>query len=56
MQPAFIARHQADGSRFELAPTDGHWNALGHRLAAAEIEKSAPFLRLFGEHGARVRD
>src|SRR5262245_41283433 len=47
MQPVFIARNRADGSRFELVPTDSHWNALAHQLAADEIEKSAPFTRLF---------
>jgi hypothetical protein len=48
MQPVFIARNRSDGSRFELLPTDSHWNAAANRLAADEMEKSAPFARLFG--------
>lgn len=48
MQPVFIARHRSYGSSFELVPTDSHWNALANRLAAEEIEKSAPFARVFG--------
>jgi hypothetical protein len=52
MQPAFIARHQLDGSKFELLPNDSHWNVLANRLAADEIEKSAPFARIF--RGAAV--
>lgn len=47
MQPVFIARHQADGSRFELTSTDSHWNALANGIVADEIEKSAPFARAF---------
>jgi hypothetical protein len=47
MQPVFIATHQRDGSRFEVGPTDAHWNALGHRLAAEQIQKSRAFARIF---------
>ena len=47
MQPVFIARHELDGSRFEAGPADGHWSALGHRLAAEEVQKSALFARVF---------
>jgi hypothetical protein len=47
MQPVFIARHELDGSRFEAGPSDGHWSALGHWLAAEEIQKSALFARAF---------
>lgn len=47
MQPVFIARHEQDGSRFEF-PTDKHWNALGHRLVADEMRRSAMFAGLFG--------
>jgi hypothetical protein len=46
MQPIFIRKHRADGSRFEH-PTDGHWNALGHKLVADAIEGSAVFARTF---------
>jgi hypothetical protein len=47
MEPVFMARHRSDGSRFELTPTDSHWNALGNALAAGEIAKSAAFTRVF---------
>jgi hypothetical protein len=47
MQPVFIARHQRDGSRFEVSATDGHWNALGHQLAAEQIQRSTAFARVF---------
>jgi hypothetical protein len=49
LQPVFIATHRRDGVRFEAAPTDSHWNALGHRVAAREILQSALFTRTFGE-------
>ena len=47
LQPVFIAHHRADGQRFEF-PTDKHCNERGQRVVASEIEKSAPFQRLFG--------
>jgi len=47
LEPVFLNRHAADGSRFELAPTDSHWNAAGHALAADEIRRSGAFRRLF---------
>jgi hypothetical protein len=47
MQPVFIAKHARDGSRFEAAPTDGHWNALANRVVADQIERSAVFARVF---------
>ena len=47
LQPVFIARHRRDGARFEL-PTDSHWNELGNRLVADELEKTAAFKRVFG--------
>lgn len=47
MQPVFIATHQRDGSRFEVAPTDAHWNALAHGLAADQIQRSRAFARVF---------
>jgi len=46
LQPAFIRRHQRDGSRFEF-PIDAHWNELGNRLVAEELAKSAVFSRMF---------
>jgi hypothetical protein len=46
LQPAFIARHRADGSRFEF-PSDSHWNELGNRLVAEELAKTDVFGRVF---------
>ncbi len=46
LQPAFIARHRADGSRFEF-PTDSHWNELGNALVAEELAKTPVFGRVF---------
>ena len=46
MQPAFIRKHRLDGSRFEFE-TDGHWNELGHKLVAEEVQKSSVFTRTF---------
>jgi hypothetical protein len=48
MQPVFIRRHERDGARFEAAPTDSHWNALGHQAVAEELRRSPAFRRLFG--------
>lgn len=39
LQPGFIARHHKDGARFEF-PTDGHWNGLGHQVAADAVSAS----------------
>jgi hypothetical protein len=55
MQPVFIAKHALDGSRFEAAPTDGHWNALANRLVAEQIEKSAVFARVFPKRSIPAR-
>jgi hypothetical protein len=44
-----------DGSRFEAAPTDGHWNALANRLVAEQIEKSAVFARVFPKRSIPAR-
>ncbi len=46
MQPIFIKRNKLDNSRFEFE-TDGHWNELGHSLAAKEIQNSAVFKSTF---------
>ncbi len=46
MQPIFIKRNKLDNSRFEFE-TDGHWNELGHSLAAKEIKNSAVFKSTF---------
>jgi hypothetical protein len=47
LQPAFIARHRRDNSRFEF-PADSHWNELGNRVVAEELERSVLFARVFG--------
>ncbi|CUS32587.1 conserved hypothetical protein [Candidatus Nitrospira nitrosa] len=39
LQSPFIARHDKDGARFEF-PTDGHWNGLGHQVAADAVSAS----------------
>lgn len=39
LQPRFIARYHKDGARFEF-PTDGHWNGLGHQVAADAVSAS----------------
>jgi hypothetical protein len=52
MQPVFMARHARDGSTFEAGPTDGHWNALGHRLVAEEVQRSELFARVFPRSAA----
>ena len=51
LEQVFLPRYKLDGSRFEAAPTDSHWSALGHRVVAAEIRKSGPFTRLFSKSG-----
>ena len=48
LQPRFIERHQADGALFEF-PTDAHWNANGHAVAAEAVKASRVFRALFGE-------
>lgn len=47
MQPIFIMKNRADGSRFEFE-TDAHWNALGHKIVADTIESSSVYLGTFG--------
>jgi len=46
MQPVFIHKNRLDNSRFEFEH-DGHWNDLGHRLVAKEIENSTVFKSAF---------
>ena len=55
MEPVFIARYRRDGSRFEVAASDGHWNALGHQLAAEEIQKSGAYARVFRNGSVAAR-
>ncbi len=46
LQIRFIARHRADGSRFEFA-ADGHWNGIGHAVAAEAVMESELFRMVF---------
>jgi hypothetical protein len=54
LQPVFLARYRHDGTKVEAAPTDSHWNAVGHRIVADEIRKSAVFARTFDRPGVSV--
>lgn len=42
MQPVFRSFYQNHGERFEF-PINAHWNALGHKLVADEIENSTTY-------------
>ena len=46
MQPVFQSHYRRHKQRFEF-PIDAHWNELGHKLVADEIEQSATFRDLF---------
>lgn len=48
LQPLFVQRHEATGEHYEF-PDDGHWNSLGHAMAAQAAEDSRTFKALFGE-------
>jgi hypothetical protein len=48
MDDHFLPEHEANGTRFEF-PTDAHWNAASHRLAAEAIAST----RLFDEFFVR---
>ena len=39
MGPVFAAYFKATGGRLDYSPSDWHWNAAGHRLAAAEVAR-----------------
>lgn len=51
MQPRFIAHHARAGKLFEL-PNDGHWNGLGHQLAADAVRQTRVFTTIFGPAGS----
>jgi len=42
----FVERYKIDKVRFEF-PTDGHWNTVGHEVAAQAVEGSVLFRDLF---------
>lgn len=52
LQAFFVDRYRRDGSRFEF-PTDYHWNATGHGVAARAIQGSALYHTVQGlkRHG-----
>ncbi|MFL5066672.1 MAG: hypothetical protein ACJ8FP_13135 [Xanthobacteraceae bacterium] len=45
LQPLFVARSR-DGSRFEF-PTDAHWNAIAHEVAAEALGASRLYRMMF---------
>jgi hypothetical protein len=47
LQPRFVERWRAEGRRFDVAG-DGHWNELGHALAAEAIAASTVWRRSVG--------
>ena len=49
LEPVFVAHYKRDGQRFEF-PTDKHWNELGQRVVAEELEKSELYRAVFGGH------
>lgn len=42
LQPKLIEHFQREAQRFEF-PNDGHWNGLGHRIAADAVTQSPAF-------------
>jgi hypothetical protein len=47
MQPRFIEHHKATAERFEF-PDDGHWNTLGHAMAADAVKSTRAFQEVLG--------
>lgn len=37
MHPVFVSHWQARRERMDFLPMDGHWNPVGHRLAAGQV-------------------
>jgi len=48
MQSVFAMHYPRHNNRFEFT-NDDHWNELGHKLVADEIEKSATFRNVFSQ-------
>ena len=46
MDHHFLPENEANGTRFEF-PTDGHWNAAAHGLAAKAVADTDLFKRNF---------
>lgn len=46
MHPVFLQAQQ-DGQTVDFIPLDWHWNPNGHKLVAAQIQKSQVFQQLF---------
>ncbi len=49
MDTAFFAHWRQHGERFDW-PRDGHWNPLGHRLAAEQVERSGLLRNIFDDN------
>jgi len=49
MQPVFINHYKKNSLRFEFE-IDGHWNQLGHKLVAKQIEKSSVVKKAFSQN------
>jgi hypothetical protein len=46
LHPVFTEHFGRYGKRFEF-PTDGHWNALGHEIAAKQVMGTGLFKEIF---------
>ena len=47
LQPWFVAKGRVGATRFDF-PTDGHWNAAGHSVAAEALASSSLYRTVFG--------
>jgi hypothetical protein len=50
LQPAFVKWHASSGQRFEY-PNDGHWNGLGHAIAADAVVRTPVITSLSAPSG-----
>jgi len=53
MQPVFMQHYTDTGEQLEFYPVDAHWNMLGHKLVADEIQSSKMFRKVFGANENR---